>query len=118
MAARYRQYQALVLALKKHCPPAFPVSVVRIQLPKGLDGRCWKHGKTFKIEIDKTISEDRAIDVLIHEWAHARAWNHMLDTAQTDDAFNKLSHDAAWGVAYAEVYCIYEQKFIADYARI
>ena len=49
--------------------------------------------------------------MLIHEWAHARAWNHMLDEAQTDEAFNKLAHDAAWGVAYAEVYSKYEQNF-------
>lgn len=118
MAARYQQYRALVLALKKHCPPAFPISVVRIKLPKRIEGRCWKHNKAFRVEIEKGLPEDRAIDVLLHEWAHARAWNHMLDTAQTDDAFNKLAHDAAWGVAYAEVYCVYEQKFIPDCARI
>jgi hypothetical protein len=35
----------------------------------------------------------------------------MLDEAQTDEAFNKLAHDAAWGVAYAEVYAKYEQNF-------
>lgn len=118
MAARYSRYRALVAALKKHCPPAFPISVKRIKLPKRLEGRCWKHGKSFKIEIDKNLDEARSMDVLLHEWAHARAWNHMLDTAQDDEAFNKLAHDAAWGVAYAEIYCVYEQKFIPDTARI
>lgn len=118
MAARYSRYRKLVAMLKKHCPPAFPISVVRVQLPKRLEGRCWKQSKTFKIEIDKGLDEARAIDVLLHEWAHARAWNHRLDTAEDDDAFNKLAHDAAWGVAYAEVYCAYEQKFIPDSARI
>lgn len=51
------------------------------------------------------------MDVLLHEWAHARAWHHMLDAAQTDELFNKLAHDAAWGVAYSEVYSVYEKHF-------
>jgi hypothetical protein len=118
MAARYKLYRALVQVLKKHAPPAFPISVTRVQLPKRLEGRCWKDGKSFRIEIEKSLDEARAIDVLLHEWAHARGWNHRLDTAEDDAAFNKLAHDAAWGVAYAEVYCVYEQKFIPDSARI
>jgi hypothetical protein len=117
MAARYARYRALVQVLKKHCSPAYPISVKRIQLPKRLEGRCWKDGQSFGIEIDKKLDEARAIDVLLHEWAHARAWNHMLDMAD-DEAFNRLAHDAAWGVAYAEVYGVYEQKFIPDVARI
>jgi len=118
MAARFSKYRALVNSLKKHCPAAYPISVKRVKLPKKLEGRCWKSGKQFIIEIDKTLEEARAMDVLIHEWAHARAWNHRLDTAATDEAFNALAHDAAWGVAYAEVYCVYEQKFIPEVARI
>jgi len=117
MAARFSKYRALVNTLKKHCAPAYPISVKRVKLPKKLEGRCWKSGKAFCIEIDKTLDEARAMDVLIHEWAHARAWNHMLDTAD-DETFNRLAHDAAWGVAYAEVYCVYEQKFIPKQARI
>jgi hypothetical protein len=74
-------------------------------------GRCWKVGRQFHIQIDKTLDEHKAMDVLLHEWAHARAWNYMLDAATTDDAFNKLAHDAAWGVAYAEIYSAYEQSF-------
>jgi hypothetical protein len=35
----------------------------------------------------------------------------MLDAATTDEAFNKLAHDAAWGVAFAEIYSLYEQKY-------
>lgn len=117
MAARFARYQALVRTLKKHCAPAYPISVKRVTVPKKLEGRCWKNGKTFVIEISNALDEARAMDVLIHEWAHARAWNHRLDTAD-DETFNKLVHDAAWGVAYAEVYCVYEQRFIPDAARI
>jgi hypothetical protein len=110
MAARFRYYNALLRMLKAECPAAFPVSVRRVKLTK-LEGRCWKQGKKFHIQIDKSLDESRSMDVLIHEWAHARAWNHRLDEAKTDEAFNKLAHDAAWGVAYAEIYSHYEKKF-------
>ena len=109
MAAQFTQYRALLRLLKEQCAAAFPVSVRRVKLSK-VEGRCWKHGKKFHIEIDRGLDEVRAMDVLVHEWAHARAWNHRLDTAK-DEEFNKLSHDAAWGVAYAEVYVLYEQHF-------
>jgi hypothetical protein len=96
--------------LKKELPAAFPVSVRRVKLAR-VEGRCWKHGKKFHIQVDSTIDEHRAMDTLLHEWAHARAWNHRLDAATTDDEFNKLAHDAAWGVAFAEIYSLYEQRF-------
>jgi len=114
MAARFTQYRSLVRMLKDKFPPAFPINVRRVKLSK-LEGRCWKSGKRFYIQIDKTMDESRAMDVLLHEWAHARAWNHMLDAAATDEAFNKLAHDAAWGVAYAEIYSSYEQHFTTAY---
>jgi hypothetical protein len=112
MAAKFQQYRAILSLLKKHCQAAYPVTVRRVKL-SGFEGRCWKHGKHFHIQIDSTLDEDRAINVLLHEWAHARAWNHRLDAATTDDAFNKLAHDAAWGVAYAEVYAMYEKIITA-----
>jgi hypothetical protein len=111
MAGKFPTYSALIRMLKKKCPVAFPVSVRRVKLSNRLEGRCWKTGKRFQIQIDHHLDEHKAMDVLIHEWAHARAWNHMLDEAKDDAAFNKLAHDAAWGVAYAEIYAAYEQSF-------
>lgn len=111
MTGSFRSYNDLLRTLKKKCPVAFPVSVRRVKLSNRLEGRCWKVGRQFHIQIDKTLDEHKAMDVLLHEWAHARAWNHMLDAATTDEAFNKLAHDAAWGVAYAEIYSAYEQSF-------
>lgn len=111
MAARYKSYNALLRLLKTQFPAAFPVSVRRQTISKRLEGLCWKAGKKFHIQIDKKLDEHKAMDVLVHEWAHARAWNHRLDTAVTDEQFNKLAHDAAWGVAYAEIYSAYEQHF-------
>jgi len=112
MAARYRCYRKLLQLLKKQFPAAFPVSVRRQKIASSVQGRCYKEGKKFYVQIDKNLGEHAAMDVLVHEWAHARAWNHRLDTATTDEDFNKLSHDAAWGVAYAEIYSAYEQLFI------
>lgn len=111
MARSYKNYRALVSILHKHCPPAYPVSVRRVILGKRIEGKCFKHGRKFIIQIDKSLDEARAMDVLLHEWAHARAWNHMLDAAATDEVFNKLAHDPAWGVAYSEVYSAYEKNF-------
>lgn len=111
MASSFKHYRRLVHLLKKEIPPAYPVSVRRIKLNKHLEGSCSKSGKKFYISIDRSLNETRAMDVLLHEWAHARAWHHMLDAAPTDEVFNKLAHDAAWGVAYSEVYAIYEKHF-------
>lgn len=110
MAGKFRYYQSVLKMLKADCAAAYPVSVRRVKLSQ-FEGRCWKHGKQFHIQIDHRLDEHRAVDVLLHEWAHARAWNHRLDVADTDEAFNKLAHDAAWGVAYAEIYSAYEQQF-------
>lgn len=114
MAAQFVQYRSLLKLLKQECPVAFPVTVRRVVLSK-LEGRCWKQGKKFHIQIDKRLDQGRAMDVLVHEWAHALAWNHRLDAADTDEAFNKLAHDAAWGVAYSEVYSLYEKSFTTAY---
>ena len=65
------------------------------------------------IRIDKSLSESTAIDTLLHEWAHARAWNHLHDSLD-DEEFEERSHDASWGVAYSEVYKIYEQYYIPE----
>lgn len=108
MAAKFTHYRSVLNMLKKVCPAAYPVSVRRVALTAH-EGRCWKHGKQFHIQIDSNLNEYAAINVLLHEWAHARGWNHRLDTAVDDEEFNKLAHDAAWGVAYAEVYSVYEK---------
>jgi hypothetical protein len=110
--ANFKTYRNLIKALRAAVPAAYPISVRRVKLNKKLEGRCWKHGKKFLIQIDTSLDEARAMDVLVHEWAHARAWNHMLDAAPTDELFNKLAHDPAWGVAYSEVYSAYERSFM------
>lgn len=103
----YQAYKKLVSILKKKCPPAFPISVQRVKLTSD-DGQCILTRKRFDIRINKNLSESSAIDTLLHEWAHARAWNHLYDAMDWNE-WEEKQHDAAWGVAYAEVYRVYEQ---------
>lgn len=116
MAARakgpYKKYNKLLYMLKKHAPAAYPVSVRRKMLPKQLEGMCWKESKKFCIHICTKLDEARAMDVLLHEWAHAIAWNNLLDSVKTDEEFHRLSHGPEWGVAYSKVYAVYENLFL------
>lgn len=109
---QFKKYKKLLTLLKKHAPAAYPVSVRRKKLHKQLDGVCWKDGKKFYIHICASIDEPRAMDVLLHEWAHAIAWNNMLDAVKTDEEFHRLSHGPEWGVAYSKVYGVYENLFL------
>lgn len=107
----YRAYRQLVSILKKKCPPAFPVSVRRVKLTN-LDGDCTLGKKQFFIRINRELNESSAIDTLLHEWAHARAWNYFYDSLDWAE-FEKRIHDASWGVAYSEVYRIYEEFYLS-----
>lgn len=107
----FESYRRLVSVLKKKCPPAYPVSVRRVKLTS-LDGDCILYKKKFYIRISSNVCESSAIETLLHEWAHARAWSHLHDKWDGEE-FDERSHDASWGVAYAEVYRIYEQHFLA-----
>lgn len=106
----FKSYKRLVSVLKKRCPAAYPVSVQRVKL-KNLDGYCYLEDKKFYIRIGQHLSESSAIDTLLHEWAHARAWNHLHDSLDWIE-FEDRAHDASWGVAYSEVYRVYELFFL------
>jgi hypothetical protein len=106
----YNLYKSIIKILREKLPPAYPVYVRRVKL-NGLDGDCMLHNKKFTIRINREMSEGAAIDCLIHEWAHARAWNHLHDSLDHHE-FELRSHDASWGVAYSEVYRTYEQYFL------
>ncbi len=105
----YGNYRKLIRLLRNKCPAAFPVTVRRVKL-KDKDGDCSKKDGRFFIRINRELPENSSIDALLHEWAHARAWNHLHDVLDCT-AFEERVHDASWGVAYAEVYRIFEQNF-------
>jgi hypothetical protein len=116
MNNKYKNYKKLVSFLKKNLPIAYPVSVRRCVMSSSLDGECIKYNKKFFIKINKDLNENLAVETLIHEWAHARAWNHLLDSLHVDDdRFDDFSHDATWGVAYSEVYRLYQKLVNESY---
>ena len=109
----FNVYRKLIRLLRKECPPAFPVYVRRVKMSESKDGDCAKTDSAFYININKCLSEAAAIDTLLHEWAHARAWNYIHDSLNAT-GFEKVAHDPSWGVAYSEVYRIYEQRLKTD----
>lgn len=104
----FKSYQKVLRLLRKKLPPAFPVQVRRVKMNNTKDGYCYKVDEAFQIRINRDLPEAAAIDALLHEWAHARAWNHIHDSIDNEE-FEKVAHDASWGVAYSEVYRIFEQ---------
>lgn len=104
----FEVYNRLLRLLRKKCPLAFPAYVRRVRMTNK-DGYCTKAGNKFQIRINKELSEDVAINTLLHEWAHARCWSHLHDAIDAD-TFLKVAHDASWGVAYSEVYRVFEEQ--------
>ncbi len=84
-------FRKLIRALRKNFPVGKPVVVKRIP-QKGFLGLTRFFNKSYEIYIDPTICSDLQYDALMHEWAHVCA----MDRAH--------SHDATWGVIYADIY--------------
>lgn len=100
--------------LKKCCPTAMPVVVRFAKLPETMLGNCRRREKRFVIRLNDRMGEFQACDVLVHEWAHAMAWNYSLDAlSKRKDAspaeFDRLSHDETWGCSYSRAWRVYTQ---------
>jgi hypothetical protein len=80
-----------------------PISIRRTSLKNGLDGICEKVNDRFIIKISKKLSENYSIDVLIHEFAHALAWEKDADI-----------HGPNWGRAYSKVYRKFLENFVDE----
>jgi hypothetical protein len=96
MNKEFSEYYQTLRYLKKRLP--IVVSVRRIPLPEGIDGFCFPKDDKFVIQIEKTLPEFYAIDVLIHELSHALSW----------DKDKKNIHGKQWGKAYSLVYSTFE----------
>lgn len=70
-------------------------------MPRDAYGDCDKKDDHYLIRVSKNLPEYFAIDVLIHEVAHALAWN----TKQDD-------HWYGWGIAFSKVYRLYLREYI------
>lgn len=95
-------YRRVIRFLKRELPPYYPVSVRRLRLSDSLDGDCQLKGEKFLIRINRNLSEHEAIEVALHEWAHALAWWRCpLD-----------EHCDEWGKAYSRVYRAFLREFL------
>lgn len=106
------EFRKILVGLREFCPPAKPVIVRTSWLPPDILGECRRGPSRFVIRLNNQLRQDQAIETLLHEWAHALAWNYSLDRlARTPgvspEVFDRASHDEAWGCAYSRVWRVY-----------
>jgi hypothetical protein len=97
----FKLFKEVAIHLKQCKLATYPLSIRRTQLKCDLDGQCELQKELFVIKINKKLTEYHAIDVVIHEVAHAVAWEKDKDI-----------HGPNWGKAYAKVYRIFLNKFV------
>lgn len=115
--ARFKRFQQVVAGLRRFCPTAFPVVVRTGLLSPHIEGTCTRRRNRFVIKIADRLDQKTGIDVLLHEWAHAVAWNHRLDVvtkAPPNDphVLERIAHGPEWGVAYGLVWRTFTTRIL------
>ena len=112
----YETFRKVLAMLREDLPPAHPVvirtKVFRESFPAMTFGECVRRPERFVIRLNTKMDQNMAIETLLHEWAHALAWNYSLDRLARDpdvtqEKFEAASHDEAWGCAYSRVWRAY-----------
>jgi len=108
----FHEFRQVLAGLRALLPPAKPVVVRTSWMPSTTLGECAKRTEKFVIRLNDQMTEAQAVETLLHEWAHALAWNFSLDRlARTPgvspEEFSRASHDEAWGCAYSRVWRAY-----------
>lgn len=97
------RFRGIVADIRAVCPPPKGMRVVFRRVPakqlQGITAETSLDGRTFKIKIRSDLTEMETEDTAIHEYGHVLSWRPYHPV--TSD------HDAAWGVAFAEVYRAY-----------
>lgn len=104
-----RYFRRVVDELRIRLPPRRPVTVLTGRQLARRDGDCCVVGRKFQIRISRELALSEAIDVLLHEWAHALSWDACVGKVAKnrnvpDHEFDRLAHGPKWGVAYSKVY--------------
>ena len=97
-----KYYQQVVKILKEKCPANLPVRVRRVTVPRDRFGDCSKYDDYYLIRVSNKLRTEEAINILIHEWAHAISW----DKCALED------HSNEWGKAYSRVYRIFIKEVL------
>lgn len=108
----WSEFRRVLEALRQQCPAAKPVIVRTSWMPGDVLGECVRRRARFVIRLNNKLRQDQAVETLLHEWAHALAWNYSLDRLAKEpgvspELFDAASHDEAWGCAYSRVWRAY-----------
>jgi hypothetical protein len=92
-----------------HLPPRRPVVVLTGRQFSTKHGDCGLIDFRFRIRVSRELNESQAVDVLLHEWAHALSWDTCGDMSVqgrrlSKYEFDRLTHGPKWGLAYSKVY--------------
>jgi hypothetical protein len=105
----------VVEQLKIHLPPSRPVTVLTGRQLSKKDGDCCVVRGKFQIRVSRELNESEAVDVLLHEWAHALSWEACVGKAAksrsiSDYEFERLAHGPKWGLAFSRVYLCFTSE--------
>lgn len=81
--------------LKNAFPAQKPTSVRTCTIDKNILGSAELVAGRFEVEIQKNLSFQIKMEVLIHEWAHVISWF---------GAGHEEDHPDDWGLAFAKIY--------------
>jgi hypothetical protein len=106
---RYKLFHRVLELLHEALPARLPIDARLGWVKTTCCGFCSRRDKHFHIRVSSRLPELSAIEVLIHEWAHALSWDAYKNVpywpwAPTAENQRPV-HGAAWGKAYAKVYC-------------
>ncbi len=112
----WQEFKGVLAGLRAQCPTAMPVVVRTSWLPDTILGQCIRRRHRFVVSLNDGMDQPQAIECLLHEWAHALAWNFSLDKLARDpdvprEDFESACHDEAWGCAYSRVWRAYIALF-------
>jgi hypothetical protein len=116
---RWPYFRRILAALRSNCTTRLPVTVHVGHVRAGDLGWCRREPRWFSIRLSGRLTQEAAIDVLVHEWAHAMSWDQHLDRMSRSpcisaQAFEAAAHGPAWGVAYSRAYLV----FVAEVTRL
>lgn len=114
---RWPHFRRILAALRVNCAPPLPVIVQVGRVQADARGWCARGRRTFVIRLSSELREAAAMDVLVHEWAHAMAWSprpdQMIGRSRTSAlAIEAADHGPDWGVAYARAYLVFAWEAI------
>lgn len=117
----YGLFAFTLAVLREQLPTPYPTIVRTSDVPPEVDGFCVRRATRFVIQIDRKLSCAAAIQTLLHEWAHARAWNHRLDQVDREsanrDEFEAVCHGPEFGAAYAEAWRLLTTRILPAWRR-